>query len=254
MRLNVLAGCRELLEPTALAPDEVASLIGPDVRLAPSGWIEPRATEHHHDFLQEGVGDRRVAVMAAALREGFGERFQPLLVLADLLDEIARDVQRIPPDSDGERRTQLAVLEEILELGRVSDLYLYALAIPSKADPDGSWAVAAGMLPGKVRERIEHLRGTFSAVDRIETRVVEVTPDYPLFDSLYMNAISNRLVHRIQPRLLENGWRPDAGALATAISVILSTWSERGILPGLPLTSDGFDQVTDLVYERLLQG
>jgi hypothetical protein len=257
MRLHVLAGCRDLLEPKALAPEEVASLVGPGVRAVPGTWIEPGAGERYHDFLQEKPGDRRVAVMAEAIKDAFGSRFQPLLILADLFDEVQQDFQRSPSPSGEDRRTQFAVLEEIIACGHIRQLQLHGVALPSKADPDGAWALPAAIVPGKVRDRIERLRGAVTAeahLEMVETHVIEVTPDKPLFGALYNNAISNQLVRKLEPRLVERGWTLDREALAATIVSILSKWNERGILAGLPLSSGNFDNMSNLVYEKLLQG
>ena len=115
----------------------------------------------------------------------------------------------------------------------------------------------AAIVPGKVRDRIERLRGAVMAethLEAVETRVIEITPDRPLFKALYNNAISNQLVRKLEPRLLEHGWTLDPEALSATIVGMLSDWNERGILAGLPLSSGNFDDMSDLVYNKLLQG
>ena len=257
MRIHVLAGCRDLLQPEILPPEMAADLIGPGVMLAQAGWIFPECGDRYHDFLQEKPGDRRVAVMAEALKDGFGTRFEPLLVLADLLDEMQHDSQRPPATTVEDRRTQYEVLAEILASGHVRQLQLHGIALPAKADPDGSWAVPAGIVPGTVRDRIERLRSAVTAdteLDAVETRVVEVIPDFPVFNTTYNNALSSQFARRLQPRLIEHGWTLDTEALASAIIGILLDWNSKGMFAGLPLCASHFDGMVDLLYERLLRG
>jgi len=251
-----LAGSRDLFKPELLAPEIVADLIGPRVRLPQAYWISPTCGDRYHDFLQDEPGDRRTAVMAEALRDEFGTRFEPLLVLADLLDETMHDDQRASPDTAFDRRSQLTVLGEILACGHVRDLHLHGLALPSKADPDGSWAVPAGILPGAVRNRIERLRAAVAAhmeSDAVEAHVMEVTPDLPAFNTLYNNAICAQFAYRLEPRLLELGWSSDSEELALAISEILSDWNAKGIFLGLPLLPAHLDRMTELLYKNLLR-
>ena len=129
MHLHVLTGCRDLLKPDILTPEATADLIGPDVRLPHAYWISPKSGNRYHDYLQEKSGDRRTAVMAEALKDDFGSRFAPLLVLADLLDDKTHDDQRESHDGAVNRRSQLTVLSEILACGQVRKLELHALAL-----------------------------------------------------------------------------------------------------------------------------
>jgi len=256
VRIHVLAGCRDLLKPEILAPEVVADLIGPNVRVANAYWISPRCGDRYHAFLQDEPGDRRIAVMAQALKDGFETRFEPMLILADLLDEGKPDNERGSPGGPPDGRSQREVLSEILDTGHVRRLQLHGLALPSKADPDGSWAVPAGIDQSSVRERIERLRAVVAdhlETDAVTTRVLEVNPDHSVFGSFYNNALCNQFARRLEPRMLEHGWAPDFEALAGAISSILSDWNGKGMYVGLPLREDHLESMTDLLFKRLLR-
>jgi hypothetical protein len=256
MHLHVLTGCRDLLKPDILTPEATADLIGPEVRLPHAYWISPKSGNRYHDYLQEKSGDRRTAVMAEALKDDFGSRFAPLLVLADLLDDKTHDDQRESHDSAVNHRSQLTVLSEILACGQVRSLELHALALSSKVDPDSFWTEPAGIVPGNVWERVEELRSAVSEhIDSaaVTTHVTEVTPDLTVFNKLYSNALSNHFARRLKPRLLECGWAPESEGLSAAISEILSRLTRRGVYPGLPLGSDHLAGMADLVFKRLLQ-
>lgn len=256
MQLHVLAGSAELLQPEFLTPEAAAGLIGPRARVAQAFWISPSCGDEYHGFLQGEPGDRRTAVMASALKDGFGTRFEPLLILADLLDEIHPARQRKLPGIAMNLRSQLTVLSEILACGHVRQLHLHGLALPSNADPDESWAVPAGIVPGAVRDRMERLRtavtGDMGAY-AVETRVTEVTPDLPVFNTLCNNSLCAQFARRLEPRLLKHGWAPDPETLARAISGIFSDWNSKGIFLTLPLRPDHLDATEDLIFERLLQ-
>jgi hypothetical protein len=231
-------------------------LIGPEVRVAQANWIAPECGDEYHEFLQEAPDDSRTAVMAEALREDFGARHQPLLVLPDLLEEVSRGERPESTETETEHRSQLTVLTEILAAGYVEDVQLHGLALPSKADPDGSWAVPAGTVPGTVRERIESLRLAVSEhidANSIATHVTEVIPEMPVFNTLYNNALCNEFARRLEPRLIASGWSTDKAVLVSAISKILSNLNGRGVYLGLSLSSERLEEMADFIYKRLLQ-
>lgn len=256
MRLHVLAGCRSLLQPEVLSPESAASLIGPCVRVATASWISPECGNSYHDFLQDEAGDCRTSTMALALKEGFGTRFEPLLVLPDLIDEMKPDEERVSRDAGTNRRSQLGALSEILACGHVRELQLFGLAIPSKADPDGVWAVPAGIVPGAVRQRIEKLRGAIAAANQsqmIDTHVIEATPDIPIFTTIYNNAACNHITFRLAERLRERGWTSDQQDLGRAVVRILADWNKKGILLTLPLSAGHLEGMTEVIYKGLLR-
>lgn len=253
MRLHVLAGCRELLQPEFLSPEIAADLIGPRVRVATASWVFPQSGNYYHTFLQDHPEDCRTKVMALALKDEFGTRYEPLLVLPELLDEVKPDEQRALLATTIDRRSQLAVLSEILACGHVRQLQLYGLALPAKADPDGSWAVPAGIVPDAVHNRIERLASAVDiGPDAVETRVIEAAQDLSAFTTLYNNSLCNHLVRRLAPRFHERGWTCDVETLAGAVSRILAAWNRKGIFLTLPLRSDHLDAMTALVYEKVV--
>ena len=256
MRLNVLAGSRDLLRPEVLASKVVGNLVGHSVKAVTAYWIWPESGDKYHDFLQEKPGDDRTAVMAEAIRDGFGSRYQPLLVLADLLQECAFGARSKGGDTAADRRSQLAVISEILGRGYVRSLCLYGVSLPPDSDPDGCWAVPAGIVTEAVGEQMKALQAELSnqvEADSITAEVIEVTPELPAFRTLYDNALCNLFARRVEPRLRECGWAPDTDGVAGAISAILGEWNDRGMPLGLPLRQDHVDGLTELMLKNLLQ-
>lgn len=255
MRLHVLAGCRELLLPEFLVPELATGLIGPRVRLATAFWLSPKFGIHYHTFLQVEPGDCRTKVMALALKDEFGTRFEPLLILPDLLNEIELQERHPLHLLAADRRSQLNVLSEIWSHGHLRQLRLYGLALPVRADPDESWAAPARLLTPAVRERMERLGTATTAEmrpDQLETEVIEMTSDLPVFATAYRNAICGQIAQRMMARLREQGWTSDVEILAGTIAAILANWEKSGILPALPLRADQFDTMTKIVYEKCL--
>jgi hypothetical protein len=231
-----------------LIPEVVAGLIGPDVRVAKAYWLARNVGDEYHDFLQEEPDDRRTVVMAEAMKDGFGTRFEPLLVLPELLDE---DDSRDHP----ERRSQRAVLSEILACGYFEHVSLYGVALSPKSDPQGVWAEPAEIVTPVVAERIENLRAVFTAeIDpgSIATQVIEVSPDLPDFNVLFNNALCNSFASYLQPRMLDAGFAPDVGALAGAICGIVTEWNDRGMFVSWPLSKDHFNGLADTLYNSLM--
>jgi hypothetical protein len=256
MKLHVLTGCRELLRPLILDPQATGGLIGPSVQAAGASWLQPGYGDEYHDFLQDEPGDRRTMVMAHALKENFGERIEPLLVLTNLLDDIAAEEPEDSRNSSDVRRSQLTVLQEILDCGLVDELELHAIALPSKADPDGEWAIAAGIVPGVARERIERLKASLAetgAAGSIRAHVIEATPDITTFGILYNNALAHRFARRLDQRLQDHGWDRDQDRLAEALAEVLAEWNGRGIYMGLPLPADNIESTAERLFDRILQ-
>ena len=124
MHLHVIAGAHDLLHPAAIDGGELAGLIGPDARMATAFWLSRRCGKYDHDFLRED-GDDRIAVFARSLRDGFGIRFSPVIVLPDLLDEVAGT-----PTGQPDRPGSLEVLREILRLCPGCPVTLHAITLP----------------------------------------------------------------------------------------------------------------------------
>lgn len=249
VRIHVLAGCRDLLHPEILLPDIVAGLISPTACAVKAYWISPKCGDRYHSFLQDEPGDARTQVIASAMKEEFGTRSEPLLVLSGLLNEMTEEA------APADRRTQLSVLLEIFAACENWQVQLHGLALPSKADPDGSWAVPAGIVPGTVRDRIERLRAALdgrSGVDCVDASVLEITPDLPVFNILYNNALSTQLASRVEPRLAQEGWTADREVLTGAIWRIVSGWNGKGLILSLPLGRDRIDSLANIVFEHLL--
>lgn len=252
MQLHVLAGCSELLRPTYLSPEAAAGLVGPRVRIPRAFWISPRCGDRYHEFLQGHPGDRRTQVMAAAMNDDFGTRFEPLLILPGLLDELGD--QR--PHAHLDQRSQLTVLTEILECGHVQRLQLHALALPSSTDPEEFWAIQDNLVPDSVRSKVESLHAALAsdaAPCEIETHVIEATAELPGFDTAYNNSLSAYFVRRLESRFLEYGWESNTALLSYSISTILSDWSAKGLSFITPLRSAHLDAIADLLFGQLLR-
>lgn len=255
MRLHVLTGCHELLRPLVITPEEAGSLIGPRVRSATASWLSPERGRYYHTFLQDEPWDHRTKVAALALKDEFGARFEPLIVLPDLLDEIEPTGEHILPLVAADRRSQRTVLSEIWSCGHLRELRFYGLALPAKADPEGFWAVPAGIVTSAVRNRLEKLRSATIAdigSDAIETQVIEATPDLAIFNTLYNNSVGNLFALRLAPRLREQGLAPDVELLPDSIVRILADWNKKGVFPALPLRTDHLNAMTELIYDKLL--
>lgn len=250
MRLHVLAGCRELLLPEFLVPELATDLIGPQVRLATASWLSPKFGTRYHSFLQVERGDSRTKVMALALKDEFGTRFEPLLILPDLLNEIDSKQRNFPAT---DMRSQLNVLSELCSHGHLRQLRIYGLSLPVRADPDESWASPSLLLTPSVHGRMDQLGAAITAdtgLDSLETDVIEVTSNLPAFATVYRNAISGQIAQRMMARLREQGWSADIETLAAAIAAIFADWQNSGISPALPLRAEHFNSMTEVVYDK----
>lgn len=256
MRMHVLTGCSELLQPRILTAEEAQSLIGPRVRTASASWLGACTEGTYHAALQEQPGDNRTSVMAQALNEEFGGRFEPLLVLPKLLDEAESGGNGSPPTPPAAgKRSQVTVLCEIGTHGHPGEIRLYGLGLPDDVDPEQSWAVPAGIVASKVHARIDKLSGNGiaqAATGAVDVRVIEATPDLPAFPILYTNAICNQLAQRLLPRFHALGWAADEGVLSKAIAVVVKDWDKKGLAPGLSLRAGDLDAMADLVFKKLL--
>jgi hypothetical protein len=250
MRLHVLAGCRALLIPDALRGMQIPILLDePKIRIATAFWLSPRCGQFYHDFLLEAENDNRVAVFARSLREDFGNRFEPLVVLPELITETTA---AIPPEHG--RRGTLDVLLELCK-ERAEGIMLHALVLPRGVDADGSWAGPDELLAPQARGRLDGLRATLAASglqpERIETRVAVLPRAAPGFAQVFRNAISRQIAKRIRPRLGREGLDAEIPRLEAAIARILAGWNEAGIVPANALGADALDVLSERVSAKL---
>lgn len=256
MQIHVLAGFRKFLRPKILTPEEAGGLIDPIVRAPRAYWIGRGVGDEYHDFLQEEAGDQRIEVMAEALNDEFGTRFQPLLVLADLLDESDGDPTDTSGQGEGEQRSQFDVLSGILRCGYTSTVELYALALPRVNESEEPWIESDGIDAGSARDGLSRLRKSIvEEFDQIavSTNLVEVTPETPFFYILYNNALASHLARRLSEPVADCGLLPQADLLAAAIADVLSDWNSRGLMARSPIGSKELDTMSNRVYEVLLQ-
>ncbi len=84
-RIHVVVGRLDTLRPEPLPTEELAALIGPQVVLANSDWLEGAPNGGGHDAL---LADARFAsIMARALVRDFGAQSEPLLMFKGLLED-----------------------------------------------------------------------------------------------------------------------------------------------------------------------
>lgn len=249
MHLHILTGYAEFFRPAILPPEEIGEIAGPNIRPVSARWLSRECGDEYHDFLQEDPGDRRVAVLADAIRNDFGERFEPLLVLPELLTEQ-------PAADEADKRSQLAVLSELLASGHFDHVMLYGLALAEDSDPDDCWAGQLGIAAAQAGTRLEQLCASLSGENdkaSLTHRVVEVLPAVHCFDSLFNNALANALSCRLEPQLRSTGWRIEKPALATAIVEMLSELNDRGLFVEQPVGERLMQELASNLKNRLLQ-
>jgi hypothetical protein len=255
MRLHILAGCRALLAPAALPGEQVAGLLGDGIRIATANWLSQRCGQVTHDFLldteETGQKDARVRVFAQSLKENFGHRFEPLIILPDLVSEVSGGV---PPEHG--RRGALELLLEICRLRPAARFVLHALVLPKSVDADGSWAAAGELLLAQARGRLDGLRATLAGQgldpERIEIRVTEAPRDTPEFGQLLRNAVSCQVARQLRPGFARSGLGTDEPRLEGHIAQILTDWSQAGIPLAGTLGAGELDDLSGRISTALL--
>ena len=250
MQLNVLVGSRDLLRPEFLDPGQLAGLAGRNIRIPAAAWVVPPNGFCYHDFLLDEPGDRRVEVFALSLKEAFGTRFEPLVILPDLLDGMAGE------EDPGTRREPFDVLIDIWAQRPAERLNLHALALPAGIDPEGIWAAEAGLLAPHAHARLEALASR--CIDggirsnAIEATVTEISPGQPVFPALWRNAVTARVAERIGADIRSEGLVADPAGLAGAVSGVLQAWAQAGLGPAAALGGADFEQLAAQVLSALL--
>lgn len=258
MRLHILAGCRDLLRPCLLPGEQVAGLIGPAIRPATAFWLSSRCGRFYHDFLLDEAGDRRIEIFAASLRDSFGTRFEPLLVLPELFAAATGATSRENGTETGTRRRALDMLLELWSHHPAEEIRLHALVLPEGIDADGSWAAAGELLAPRALSRLDGLRISLAASgldpDRMKTRAIEVRRDQPEFEILLRNAIACQLTPRVQARLAEEGLAAaDLADLQLAVLRVLEGWRRSGIAFAPALGTGDLDRLAGHVMKRLIE-
>ena len=250
MRLHVLAGCRELLLPDSLEAELAASLVGPKIRLATAFWLSPKCGRHYHLFLQDSPGDRRTHVLALTLGEDFGKRFEPLLVLPDLLNEV-ESRSSVTSSRGANVRSRMTVLSEVTGYGTVKQIRLHALAFPAEMDSSG--IAAGGSVTEEVRDRLSKLCIEWisqTGAENVDTNVIEVTPESPAYKRILHNAVSSQVATRLASRLNKQYWMADAESLAIAVSHLLSDWQKKGVVPVSTINGKQIDALTEIIHTK----
>lgn len=246
MRLHVLAGSGALLRPEPVPAGPLAALTGPRTRPVTAYWFSRHCAPGLYDFLLEPVRDGRIQVLAHALRENFGTRAEPLLVMPGLLD--AR-----PPAAP--MRAPRAVLREIWSHRPAAELALRALALPEGIDGGDGWAGDAGLLAEAVHHRLDALRaeiGETAGDASISVGVIEPRPEDPGFATVLRNAVAHQVTAQAAPHLAEAGLAAGPAALRTAVAGLLAAWEADGLHPVRPLGSDAMARLCARVLDVLL--
>jgi hypothetical protein len=237
MRLHVLAGARDLLCPDRLPLAELAALLGPRLRPATAFWLDPEPADH--DFLLEDAGDRRVEVFARSLAENFGARFEPLVVLPELLGEAGTPAA--------------AVLAELWRHRPAEAMTLHALALPAGIDGGDGWAGAGALLAPRLEADLAALRAGLGGADpAVGVAVTEVAPEHPGFAALLRNAVAAQVAARAGGRLAEAGLAAREGRLRTALAGLLADWHRAGLEPARPVGARELDRIAARLTEALL--
>ena len=249
MALHVMAGHQSLLRPVLPEGAALAAMIASNVHSARAAWLDRGLGADEHDFLLADADDARVAVFARSLRDSFGERNEPLVTLADLLDA--------PENSPPGRRSPADVLEEIWSHRPAAAMVLHAVTLPEAIDGGAGWAAAAGFAPARVRARLDALRtrigGDGAAAGRIDTRLHVVAPGAPGFTGFLNNAIAAPVAARAALRLAECGLAAEPPRLAAAVAQALARWSLAGIAPAHPVDAARLDQLAARAVPALLE-
>jgi hypothetical protein len=232
MRLNVLAGCRELLRPGPIEAARLAALAGPEVRGVAAPWLAPRCGRFTHDFLLDEP-DGRIEVFARALADNFGARLAPLVVLPELLDE-----------AEAGRGPSLSALAAIWAGAPLDGLTLHAIALADETRPAAGWTgtgVRAAQA-GAALAALASAAGRHGVPEaRIETRVIPAGPETPEFELVFRNLLANRLAARLCEALAPTGLLMDPRVGAQAVQARLEAWARGGLLPDPVLEDDRFD-------------
>jgi hypothetical protein len=251
-RICVLAGASDLLRPDPLEPGEAEALVGGHCRAARiDGWLPAPQPAAYLDMLQAPGDGRRTEVFAAALRQDFGVRHDPLLIFPELLPSV------LPQACDSGIRHEQAVdiLDRVGQRIRPDSLDLVAASFPDAADPDACWAAPAGMLTGAVRARMVALSEACAAMGfepaSIHARVVEAQPDQPAFRRLQRNALSRALFDRVAPRLEAEGFEVEPERLRAGVTRLLALWTDAGLAPAFRLDAEQIARLADRVSAGL---
>lgn len=244
MRIHILAGCPALLGPEKLPAALLAELIGPQLRPATAFWLAPQLGEFYHDFLLDPVEDGRIEVFAMALRDNFGMRFEPLLVLAELM--------AAPEDADGPQPRD--VLHALALHHPAAGLVLHALCLPGELDGGDGWVAAAEMNAACLQVRLDALRADLGAAkpDVIAAEVHEIRPEHPAFAALFRNAAAHQITARAEARLKAAGLAAEPPRFGQSASRALCAWSGAGIGLPRPLGTQDLDRLAERVIALLL--
>lgn len=252
MRLHLLAGAHSVLTPAALYSEQILALLNNEkIQAATAFWISARCGRFYHDFLFEAEDDQRVAIFAQSLRDNFGHRFEPLIILPDLISETTAAL----PLRD-ESRGAFEVVLDICRHQSEPHLVLHALVLPESVDADGSWAGSSEIIAPQVRGRLDGLRAALLAAGQdqssIEVCITEAKRGTEGFAKLFRNAVACQIAKKLEPRLTDGGLEVHMPRLEIAIEQRLALWDTDGILPARSLGAVDLERLADRILGPLL--
>jgi hypothetical protein len=226
VKLHVLLAGPDLLRPEPWPAAALAALGGRPTAAPSALWLGPSREGADHDYLLSRE-DARLKVFAAALRENFGRRVEPVLAFRRLAasPHAPRDPGEIAP---------AAALSALVRDAGAEALVLHDVALAPDVDPEG-------LVDRTDRAaRFERVTAALGAeglggapVERIP---LELAPGEPCFLPALLNGIARRIVREAPPSERRAGLALAApGVVAQAVRAALGRRIDLGFAPALPL-------------------
>lgn len=235
LTLHIVTGEPALLGPARLPAVLVADALAPGIQAAAADWLAPDRAEYGHNFLLEGQGDRRVAVMARTLHTDFGWHVEPCLLLSSLMED----------HRSAEAAAMLVELNEALgQLGRSCRFVLWALSLPNRPSPQPDLEVVA-----------TGLRGLGIQADLAPEPVPMIRPEQNrvLTGRMQLNLLTQAVAREVVVAADELGLRAsDPSQLTRLCEPWLAAWQSHGLVPADPLDADHLRRLAQTILRNIL--
>lgn len=231
--LHLLTGEPTLFSPVGLPAAVLAQAIDPRIQSVPANWLSQSQAIYGHDFLLDGEGDPRIAVMARALATDFGGQSQPCLILPSLMDEGRHDAALV---------ALVKLVDALARLGEACRLVLYAVSLPDWHDPS--------LL---LQALVVKMRAFGLQADLAEKSILSPVAGSALNDLMQHNLLAFSVAQEIIPAAAELGLRvTELSQLASQCAPWLSAWGTRGLVPTNPMSPEHLHRLAETVLHCIL--
>jgi len=229
MKLHIIAGDRQILLPHHIPYLVLSETIDPAIAPANSNWLSKhRKQTTYHDNLTAQQNPKLIENFALYLRENFGRRYSPFIVLTELALASRNAIQAV---------------HDLALTGACKEIVIHVLTLPPEHHPYPGYE---SLNTTALRDAIKFVQGT-----PIKTTQVELKPQQSCFDIAILNIVVNGLATKIGSACWRGFTVDQAVVTKLAMNMLVNARHLNLIIPG-QISETGWSKLVD-TFENYLE-